>query len=218
MKKHVTLASDELQRNVRNLTSVGENNQLVFTFANFHLKPIQLKDEFNNHYDSEDQYVEKITILLDKALPLLSKERTSLFTTELQKAAAMHLHRVTDKKEIISDILLKYGFTSQEVDNIFEGENIYQLEVPYANGATRVVFQRIDNIISFLFMDPNHHVYMNLKKAEEAGSLFYEYCPVHDEGRCDRMNYLHTCFAFEFLDEDKYNATYGCSYDPSNTE
>ena len=164
----VSLGTDKITPNVRRLTATGENEQLVFTFANFHLKPVNIDGEFNNFYSSENEYVDKISLLLDKALPLLSKEKATLFTQEYQKADALHLHRVNQKKEIITKILEKYGFSQEAIDNIFEGENVYQLEVPYVNGATRVVFRRIDNLISFLFVDPNHHVYFNPKKVEEA--------------------------------------------------
>ena len=213
MKKSVRTANG-VQRNVKNKTEANGTDLLVFTFADFHLTPINLKGQFNNFYNSKDQYVEKITILLNRALPLLSKEKVSLFTSEHQKANALHIHRVTGKRDVISQILLQYGFSEDEIDNMFEGESLYQLELPYANGATRIVFQRIDNIISFLFVDPNHHVYFNQKRVEEAGSLFYEYCPVNEKNECIRMNYLNTCFAFEFLDKEKYEATYDYSYSP----
>lgn len=210
----VSLGTDKITPNVRRLTATGENEQLVFTFANFHLKPVNIDGEFNNFYSSENEYVDKISLLLDKALPLLSKEKATLFTQEYQKADALHLHRVNQKKEIITKILEKYGFSQEAIDSIFEGENVYQLEVPYVNGATRVVFQRIDNLISFLFVDPNHHVYFNPKKVEEAGSLYFEYCPVNAENGCQRLDDVGTCYAFEYLDETKYKESFGCKYDP----
>ena len=210
----VSLGTDKITPNVRRSTATGENEQLVFTFANFHLKPVNIDGEFNNFYSSENEYVDKISLLLDKALPLLSKEKATLFTQEYQKADALHLHRVNQKKEIITKILEKYGFSQEAIDNIFEGENVYQLEVPYVNGATRVVFQRIDNLISFLFVDPNHHVYFNPKKVEEAGSLYFEYCPVNAENGCQRLDDVGTCYAFEYLDETEYKESFGCKYDP----
>lgn len=127
----VSLGTDKITPNVRSSAATGENEQLVFTFANFHLKPVNIDGEFNNFYSSENEYVDKISLLLDKALPLLSKEKATLFTKEYQKADALHLHRVNQKKEIITKILEKYGFSQEAIDNIFEGENVYQLEVPY---------------------------------------------------------------------------------------
>jgi hypothetical protein len=210
----VTLGDNKIAPNVRSVTSIIEDEQLLFTFGDFHLKPINIDGEFNNFYSSKDDYIDKISLLLDKALPLLSKEKATLFTKEYKKADALHLHRVNQKREIVTEVLEKYGFSSEAIDNIFEGENVYQLEVPYVNGSMRVVFQRIDNLISFLFVDPNHHIYFNPKKVAAAGSLYFEYCPVNAEKGCPRLDDVGTCYAYQYLDEDKYMASFGCVYDP----
>lgn len=63
-------------------------------------------------------------------------------------------------------------------------------------------------------MDPNHHLYFNDRFEEAKRALFFEYCPVNEEKQCSRMDYLHTCFAFEFLDEAKYESSWGSSFDP----
>ncbi len=199
--------------NVRNTISANEDSHLVFSFAQFSLKTINIKNEFNNCYKDVEHFSEKMSILLDKALPLLSKEKTSIFTAEYNKAQKLHLHKITDKREIVEKILKEYGFSQDSIDDIFEGDELYQLEVPYANGAMRIVFQRTDNLISFLFVDPNHHIYFNKSKVEQAGSLFYEYCPVNEKSACERMDYLGTCYAFEYLDEDKLTASYKYSYE-----
>lgn len=200
---------------VKNYSPDPDDPLLVFTFKNFHLAPIMVNKEFNNYYESSEQYIEKMTILLDKALPLLSDEKVSLFSGESRKASSLHLHKITNKREIVERILKEYGFTSRVINEMFEGDDIYQLEVPYANGATRIVFQRIENLISFLFVDPNHHVYFNPRKVEAAGSLYFDFCPVNAEHECERMDYLGTCYAFEFLDEEKYNKTFSSDYDPT---
>ena len=190
-----------------------EDSYLVFSFAQFSIKTINLKNEFNNCYKDVEHFSGKLSILLDKALPLLSKEKISIFASEYDKAQELHLHKIINKREIIEKILKAYGFSQDSIDDIFEGEELYQLEVPYANGATRVVFQRTDNLISFLFVDPNHHIYVNKSKVEQSGSLFYEYCPVNKESACERMDYLGTCYAFEYLDEEKLKNSYNYSYE-----
>lgn len=206
--------ASEYFHSVKNITSVDENAPLLFTFAQFKLKPININNEFNNHYKDINEFSEKMAVLLNQALPLLSNERASVFSKEYNKASNLHLHKVTNKREIIEKILREYGFNETAINNIFEGENVYQLEVPYANGSTRIIFQRIDNLISFLFIDPNHHVYFNKQKVDEAGSLYYEHCPVNTENQCPRMDYLGTCFVFDYLDEEKYRKSYENSYDP----
>ncbi len=203
--------------NVQNKHDDKQDGQLVFSFNKFRLKPICIEREFNNYYKDEDQFVDKISIFIGKALPLLSQERETLFMgKEKEKVEALHLHKVINKREAIEEILKAYSFSEDEIDNIFEGEEVYQLEVPYINGATRVVFQRIDNKISFLFMDPNHHLYFNDRIDEAKRALFYEYCPVNEEKQCPRMDYLHTCFAFDFLDEEKYESSWRSSFNPLN--
>jgi len=203
------------QRNVQNKHDSELDRQLVFSFNRFRLNPICIDREFNNFYRDEDQFVDKISVFIGRALPLLSQECETLFMgREKTKAEALHLHKVTNKRAVIEDILKAYDYTQDEIDNIFEGEEVYQLEVPYINGATRVVFQRIENKISFLFMDPNHHVYFNDRIDEANRALFFEYCPINEEKQCSRMDYLHTCFAFEFLDEAKYESSWGSNFDP----
>lgn len=198
---------------VRNNMPIDENAHLVFSFAQFSLRTINLKNEFNNCYKDAKHFSEKLSILLGKALPLLSNEKVSVFTSEYNKQKNLNMHKITNKKEIIEKILKEYGFSQDSIDDIFEGEELYQLEVPYANGAMRIVFQRTDNLISFLFVDPNHHIYLNKSKVEQSGSLFYEYCPINNELACERMDYLGTCYAFEYLDEEKLNNSYDYSYE-----
>lgn len=201
-------------QSVRNITNPENDARLIFTFAEFKLSPICIPGEFNNYYASESQFAEKMALLLEKALPLLSRETASLFSKEHGKAEALHIHRVTNKREIVEKILIEYGFSSDTINDKFEGQELYQLEVPYANGSTRIVFQRIDNLISFLFIDPNHHVYFDPEKVEAAGSLYYEYCPINQEKLCARMDYLGTCYAFEYLDEKKYRESFSCGFYP----
>lgn len=169
---------------------------------------------FNNFFSDEDEYVRKITALVEKALPLLSNEQYSLFN-DISKSKALHLHKLRGKNDILRLIFEKYQFNENTINNFIEGAELYQLEVPFENGATRVVFERIGNLISFLFLDPNHHIYMNQKLVNRSNSLFYEYCPRNQEGKCDRMDYFHTCFAFEYLDEEAYKNSFFNSFDPN---
>lgn len=207
--------STKYSNNVKNNSKPEKYENIVFSFGEFKLSPINLDGEFNNYYSNEDSYINKITLFLGKALPLLSKEKTSLFESEYNKMNSIHLHKINDKSEIIEKILTEYGFPKTNIDNILEGQDLYQLEVPYINGSMRIVFQRIGNIVSFLFMDPNHHIYMNKDKVKSQNSLFYEYCPINKYKACDRLDYFRTCFAFEFLDEEKYELSFKNDYYPN---
>ena len=199
--KSVKLTKNSDERKSVKKTKIEDKNQsLVFTFADFRHSSIVLKNRFNNHYDNQDEYARKMSVMLGKALPLLSKESQDIFVDNA-KMNALHMHKIKNKADILTDILKAYSFSDQSIENMLEGESIYQLEMPYENGATRIVFQKIGNTISFLFMDPNHHIYLDPQKSAESGSLFYEWCPIYEEGQCPRMDYLGTCFAFEFLDQ-----------------
>lgn len=204
-------------RIVKNNGVLDKDAPLLFTFSNFKMSPINIDGVFNNYFGDETEYIRKVTILFEKALPLLSNEKYSLFN-DPSKTEALHLHQLHGKEDILQKIFTAYHFGEQAINNFIEGAEIYQLEVPYENGATRIVFERIDNLISFLFLDPNHHIYMNRKYVQQNHSLFYDFCPVNLKGNCQRMDYLGTCFAFEFLDEQKYNNTYNYKYDPNITE
>lgn len=203
-------------RIVKNNGTLDDDVPLLFTFSNFKMSPISI-DGFNSFYSNQDEYVRKLTVFIGKALPLLSNEKVSIFS-DRAKMKTLHLHSLHGKEEILHRIFKAYNFSETAIDNLLEGADIFQFEVPFENGASRVVFQKIDNLISFLFLDPNHHVYLNEKIVNSNGSLFYEYCPINADGVCDRMNYLNTCFAFEFLDEEKYRLTYDNKYSPDNKD
>lgn len=209
VKSPVVLAGQNF-RIVKNNGTLDDDIPLLFTFSNFKMTPISI-DGFNNHYSSQDEYVRKLSVFIGKALPLLSNEKLSLFS-DRAKMNSLHLHPIRGKENILRSIFKAYVYNSTTINNILEGADIYQFEVPFENGASRVVFQKIDNLISFLFLDPNHHIYLNKKIVDGNGSLFYEYCPVNNTKQCDRMNYLNTCFAFEFLDEERFKETYNYSY------
>lgn len=185
----------------------------VFSFEDFHLEAINIPDSFNNHFKDPESYRKIISNLFGKGLQLLSIEKVDDLLKSRSKQGALHFHKITDKEDIIEKILRTYQFNDSKINNILEGDNLYQFEIPYENGATRVVFQVIDSVFSLLFLDTNHHIYFNKTKVERAGSLFFEECPINNAGHCERLEYWKTCFAFEFLDVEKIKETYGNGYD-----
>ena len=200
-------------QNVRNKTVSPDASRLLFSFSDFKLTPINIKNEFNNFYKNAEEYSQKITVFLGMALPLLATEDETIFKN-ITKSEKLHLHKLINKEDILEKIFKKYNFSERRINELLNGEAIYQLEVPYLNGSTRIIFERTDYSIAFLFLDVNHHIYMNKDKVGQSGSMFYNYCPVNINGECDRMNYLKTCFAFEFLDIKKYEATFNNSFSP----
>ena len=195
---------------IKNNGTLDNDAPLLFSFSNFRMSSIAI-DDFNNFYKNQEEFLKKFTVFIGKALPLLSNEKESIFT-DASKAASLHLHKLRNIDDILRKFFIAYGFSENATENFLEGDDIYQLEIPFENGASRVIFQRIDNLISFLFLDPNHHIYLNKKIVLGNGSLFFEFCPINESKNCDKMNYLNTCFAFEFLDIEKYRKTYEDNY------
>ena len=162
-------------QSVRNITNPENDARLIFTFAEFKLSPICIPGEFNNYYASASQFAEKMALLLEKALPLLSRETASLFSKEHGKAEALHIHRVTNKREIVEKILIEYGFSSDTINDKFEGQELYQLEVPYANGSTIFDRPRSRMVVNFSKLNTNCMISDILKKKAE---VYYEIRPV----------------------------------------
>lgn len=212
--KEPSLSNGQEFKIVKNNGILDTSAPLLFTFSNFKSYPINIDGVFNNYFSNEDEYIRKITILFGEALPLLSNENYNIFN-DLSKTKQMHIHQLHGKEDILKQIFKKYNYSTEAINNFMEGSEIYQLEVPFENGSTRIIFQRIDNLISFLFLDPNHHIYMNKKFVNQNHSLFYEYCPIGQNNLCKRMDYFRTCFAFEFLDENKYNKSFQNNYYPN---
>lgn len=207
------------KRNVRLSNSeIKAIQHPVFSFEDFHLTSVRVENEFNNYYKNEFTFINTTTNLFGRGLQLLAHENVNELVQDKIKQNKMHFHPVSGKEEIIEKILNKYGLNKIKIDNILEGGNIYQFEIPYENGATRVIFQVIENVFSLLFLDANHHIYFNKKKVIQANSLFFETCPVNVNKQCPRMDYVGTCFAFEFLDETKIEETYGYQYKPTFDE
>lgn len=193
---------------------IEENIHPVFSFEDFHLDSICIENEFNNFYKDKETYIRIITTLFGNGLKLLAGEDINDLKASKSKKRSMHFHQIKGKEDILIKILEKYHYSKNKLDNIIEGENLYQLEIPGENGSTRVIMHVVDNIFSLLFIDTNHHIYFNKDKVANAGSLFYEDCPVFKNGQCERMEYLNTCFAFDFLDKDKYLESYSNKYNP----
>ena len=204
--KKVNISNVLDKNSVHNFLYPDKHKPLIFNFAFFKLEPICIKDEFNNFFRDEKHYIEKISAFLGMALPLLSREDNSIFE--------QNIHKILDKYDKLEKILTKYGFSNNHIQDILPGA--YQLEVPYVNGAMRIIVHVSENLVSFLFIDTNHHIYLNPTKTKQSGSLLYEFCPMYLENNCKIMNNLKTCYAFEFLDEQKFFASISYNFNPLN--
>ena len=155
------------------------NKVFLFTFSNFKMKAVNIKGSFNNHFKSKEEYTRVLTIFLAKGLPFCSNESSNILS-DITKGKNLHFHRIKGKDEVLRKIFKEYNFREQFIDELLEGDCLYQFEIPYLNGSPRVIFQKIENIISVLFIDTNHHIYSNKQKQKASHSFGYKYCPVED--------------------------------------
>ena len=165
----------EKSRNVKNKGQIDKKMSLVFTFANFHLNSINIERKFNNFYKNDDEYIRKLSLLIGKALPLLSMETVDIFN-DINKMDMLHLHKIRNRNDLLEEIFQKYNFSEDKIKICWKVKIFISLKY-----LMKMVLQEL---------------------------LFYNICPIYDDNLCPRMNYLQTCFAFEFLDKNKYQETY----------
>lgn len=192
------------------------NEELTFTFSKFKSNCINIKNTFNNYFKSDKDYHEKMTAFVNQGLSQLSNIKGSDFFNS--KVGNLHIHSLSDKKEILNKIFTAYEFPEKTIADFNEGESIYQLEIPSEHSETRVVFERIgSNLISFLFFDTNHHIYANNKLIKAHNSMFFTACPVFKEGCCQIKNSKMPCYMDEYFDEEKYCRSFDYAYSPNKS-
>lgn len=189
----------------------AEPQKLTFSFTKFHPESICIEKEFNNYFCNEGTCHETLLAFICGLLPLLSNETEDIYGNYSLKKE-LRIHPVQGKQKLLERILEKYGFPESEIDETFEDNNLYQAEVIYAEKACRVIFQRIDNIISFLFFDSNHHIYIDKALTRKSGSMFYKYCPRNIAGLCQNVKYSNICFISEYLDVERIKASFGYDF------
>ena len=165
---------------------------------------------FNNHYKDNSHYQSVISSFLGIILPKISDMTTTELVSGGRFSEQFHFHRVErDKYDKVKSILEAYSFNHELIEQILDGENIYQFIANLAGHEveSRVICEYIDGIIYVLFFDTNHHIYFNKAKAGE--SYAFTYCPYETHNMCANA---FNCFAKSFLDVDKINETYGYDY------
>ena len=199
-------------KSLRDIEEV-KRRKVVFSFRDFRFVPINIVDCFNNHYKDEKDYFQKATNFIADALPLFSNETVIDLTTNRGKKGLFHFHQIDDKRDIIERILKEYKFSDQRINDIIVGNNLWQF-TSELNCPIRLIVEMSDNLISFLFIDTNHHIYLFRDKTEESGSFNFEYCPVYRSEKCEIFKYSDTCYALEFLDEKKLLESLSYDYAP----
>ena len=193
--------------------SVPETSDMLsVSFSKFKLDPICLKGRFNNHFKDNQQYISIMTSLLKVILPKITSHSYSEIGAGSNEGRQLHFHTIDDKhRTIVREVLEEYNFSDISIEQMFEGNNIYEFSASFGHVyAARIVCHKVGNILYFLFIDTNHHIYIDEKYVRE--SMFYEDCPQYLEDKCSYMP--NDCFAVSYLDEKKIAESFDCKIKP----
>lgn len=200
LNKESNSISDRIKR-------TKENNRLMVNFEKFNLTPICIRGRFNNYFKNTQHFSDIAADFLGKILPKITSHTYKEICEGSQEGRVLHFHTIDKKhQELVCDVLKEYGFSQQTIEQMSEGNDLFDFSATLGHiHAARVVCHKVDNILYFLFLDTNHHIYMNEKYVKE--SLFYEDCPLYSDDSCNYMPM--DCFAVSYLDEQKFRETMG---------
>ena len=187
-------------------------NRLIADFSKFKLFPICLRGEFNNHFKDQQHFCTVAAEFLGKILHKISSHTYSEICEGSQEGRILHFHAIDKSHQlIVQRMLSEYGFPKTTIEQMTEGKDVFEFSAALGHTyAARVVCHKDENILYFLFLDTNHHIYINERYVNE--SLFYEECPAYNDKKC---NYMPAdCFAVGCLDEQKISDSFGYSASP----
>lgn len=186
---------------------------LIVNFSKFNLTSVNIPDRFNNHYKDYQHVCNVVSGFLGTILPKISKHSFNEIREGGPEGRAIHFHAIDEThREIIREILLEYKMSSTNIDQLLEGDNLFNFSAVLGHtNPARVICQKIDNVLYILFLDTNHHIYINKKYTEE--TLFYEICPTYANEECVYMP--EDCYAVSYLDEKKLKESLGYTYSPT---
>lgn len=189
-----------------------KSETLSINFSKFKFKPICLKGKFNNHFKDDQQYTSIMTSLFSVILPKITSHSYRELNASSSESRQLHFHTIDDKHcVIVKEILKEYNFSDIMINQMFEGNNIYEFVASLGHTyPARIVCHKVGNVLYFLFIDTNHHIYINEKYVGE--SMFYEDCPKYLEKECPYMP--RDCFAVSYLDEKKILESYDYEIEP----
>jgi hypothetical protein len=186
-----------------------------FNFSRFNLKSININKMFNNHFENSDVCLKILSALIGGIFPKLSQYTITELIGNRLCADVFRFHKIeNENRDAVFSVLREYGFKQEDIDQMSEGNHVYQFSGILGGTAPRVVCELVDSTLFLLFIDVNHHIYINERHAKDG--LFYEYCPININSVC--YNMPHNCFAFDYLDEEKLRASSTYEYSAqSNT-
>lgn len=183
-------------------------------FSKFRLECVCLRGKFNNYFKDGEHFQAVAASILGKILPIITAHKYKELCEGGTDGETLHFHSIDkEHQEIVRDVLKVYGYNESAINQMLEGNDLFQFSgITGHTYATRVVCHKVGNTLYLLFLDTNHHIYINEKYVEE--SLFYENCPTYQEGQCKYMP--NDCFAFAYLDLQKIQESYGFTSCPEN--
>lgn len=195
-KQNINQLQDKVQTSVK-------SNILSINFSKFQFNPICLNGKFNNHFKDDTQLSKLLSEFLGVILPKVSSQT---YTGLQRESKQLHFHTIDNEHlKIVRDILISYNFSEFDVSQMFEGNNLCEFSASLGHIVpARVVCHKVDDILYLLFLDVNHHIYINRKYVKE--SMFYEHCPSFLENNCPYMP--DDCFAVEYLDDEKFENSF----------
>lgn len=199
------------------ISSLNGKNRIFFTFEDFKVKPINIEKKFNNHFRDESDYINRINTLME-FLGMFSNYTLADFYSKGDLKNQLHFHKLDENVDTVEMILRTYGFNEEKITSIISGSRLYQLSLEAKRSSIRVIVECTENIFSPLFLDTNHHIYMDEQLTKNENTLFYQYCPKYKEDKCESMRYTDECYAFEYLDHEKILRSYGYIYNPDESK
>jgi len=187
------------------ITKIEDSIYVDFRF--FKAKSISINGTFNNHFRNGDDASRDLYNFLGEVLPKVCSE--SFISLSNNESKALHFHKIDVKhQDIVKKIMKSYEYSDNYIAQVL-GDNLFEFKASFdAHSPARVVAYKSDNILFPLFLDSNHHIYMNESKMGD--SLFYEYCPDYIARRCNYMP--DKCYAFDYLDYKKLSESFNNSY------
>lgn len=158
-KKIKTPVLDKTKQAI-NIPKITKEEGLCFNFKDYKKNSIEI-DGFNNCFQNEKESFS----VMNKSLEKLKHISNCPNFNSVQSDTGMHCHAIEgDFKELVKEVLKKYGFPDRKIEELFEGK-IYQVKIADGAPESRLVFYLIGGYILMpLFLDTNHQLYKSKKR------------------------------------------------------
>lgn len=203
-RKSIPQTAAKPAKNIPIPTITEEDNRFIFSFNEFNLEGIEINGEFNNYYEDEKHCLSVLSDLINIVFRNLSGVTWEDMLGQRRYEGYFHFHPLgQEQKSLVEKILQQYK-SGYDVGMA----NLFQVAgKPGKNTAPRLVVDIVGTKkIVLLFIDTNHHLYLDRDKA--ADSWNNTFCPLKQQGECDHLSGGY-CFFEKHLDADKLKESLG---------